>query len=165
MKTYFVKEIPAFVIFRKNIEIRDALIQQASNKVSGILAIAALFERQIIFSYGSYSPEPNSLIEKLIQYGYTREQICYSLAEAWVNNTDTFNLPNLGIGDRFGKRTLASLASIIITIVLILMSISHFYKQFPNLIANLLTFGPLLSLAGLLLAWILYEFFMWLWER
>lgn len=139
-------------------DLRQALITETGGGEAFIQrAIDTITQLVIHTSVGKEEP----LLAELRKLGYSELQITTALAQAWLNETDTFVLPKIALQSKFQKKGGIIALSIAITCFIATIFIFGFRQVFPEFIGALLAFPPLMAPP----ATIIYLIVHWLLKR
>lgn len=144
VNTYNLGDVHEFEVFKHNTITRDAITAE-----KGIEGLADFLQMQILNTYNPHSHLQTStpLLQQLAKH-YTNKQIAYAIATAWVNDTDTFELPKLSFVERHGKVKIAAIGTFFTVVPVMTWATLELRKDYPDLVAGLLVFEPLLALPG-----------------
>lgn len=155
-QTYPCAELGAFQSLAEQKELRQALIAETGGGEAFIQrAIETITQLVIHAAVGKKEP----LLAELRKLGYSELEITTALAQAWLEETETFALPKIAQTQKFQKKGGIIFVALIITCLLATIFIFGFRHIFPDLIGTLLAFPPLIALPAtifyVLVYWIL----------
>ena len=95
-------------------------------------------------------------LDKLIIQKYDKYEIAAALAKAWIKKSDTFELEKNSLFDRIGKSLVVLFISIMSTLLVCIILINHFKKEYPEVVSSLLMLNPILAFTCILFTWVIY---------
>lgn len=165
MKVFNIQDVPEFIDFYHQTDIRDTLLLAASDKKDAINNIANVLEIYVLCPYQIYDNfDQKTLIGQLIKKGYSKKQISYALSISWVNNTTTFSLPEINFIEYWGKPLIVFISIILLIIFSLILFFLIMYREHPSLLSALIAFPPLIALPGFSIAWLVYAIIINLWK-
>lgn len=150
------EKLPNVKQLQSQTELRNILLQETGGGEAFIQrAIETITQLVIHAAVGKEEP----LLAELRRLGYSESDITSALAQAWLEETETFALPKIAQKQKFQKKGGIIFVALIITCLLATIFIFGFRHIFPDLIGTLLAFPPLIALPAtifyVLVYWIL----------
>ena len=144
MKHYSLDDITDLQAFKHNTSIRDAIVAD-----KGIEGLAEFLQKQVLNTFNPHShlQTTTPLLQQLAKH-YSNTQIAYAIATAWVNDTDTFELPKLSFVERHGKVKIAAIGTFFTVVPLMTWLMFELRKDYPQQVGVFLALEPLIALPG-----------------
>ncbi len=160
MNTYPLSELKDYQAFKHNTQLRDSIFAER-----GLDGLADFLVKQHIIQ--TYLDDPNiidkPLLVRLAKH-HPKDTITKAIAQAWLDDADTFSIPKLTFVERWGKARIVALSSFVIVVPIMTWLIFHYRKEHPDIVGVFLGLEPLLALPGALASWLVYEIVMKVWR-
>lgn len=160
MNTYPLTAIPEFQHFQHNTSIRDGIYAER-----GLSGLADFLQAQVLNTYNPHShlQTKTPLLQQLAKH-YTNVQIAQAVAQAWLDNSDTFSLPKLGFLQRYGKVKIAAIGTFLAVVPFMTWGTLELRKDYPETVGALLALEPLLALPGAIVSVTVFWLVMKYWK-
>jgi len=159
LKHYSVQDVLGLKDFFMVTGVRDYIMEHAESREAGVNAVAEYINKQWLVGH---LHDLDSLTNRLIRQGHHPEDLLLSLAEAWVNNSDSFSLPNRNIIERWGKSRIALIISILFAFVISITVL--FYLNWLDQ-TNVAYFFVTAGFFTAALIYVFYEVVMYVWQK
>jgi hypothetical protein len=158
--TYPVSAIPEYQHFQNNHQIRDAIYAER-----GLEGLADFLQKQVLITYDPHShlKATATLLTELAKH-YTNVQISQAIAQAWLEDSDTFSLPKLGFVQRYGKIKIAAIGTFLTVVPFMTWLTLELRKDYPGTIGVMLALEPLLALPSAIASVIVFWLVMKWWK-
>ncbi len=144
VNTYPLDLLTDFQAFKHNTSIRDAIL-----KDKGIEGLAEFLQQQVLNTYNPYSHlQITTPILQTLAKHYSTQQISTAIAQAWVEESDTFELPKLGFVQRWGKIKIVAIGTFLTVVPFMTWLTLELRKDYPETVGVFLALEPLLALPG-----------------
>jgi len=161
MNTYPLTNIPDFQAFKHNTSIRDAIVAD-----KGIEGLAEFLQKQVLNTFNPHSHlQTTTPILQTLAKHYSTQQISTAIAQAWVEESDTFELPKLGFVQRWGKIKIVAIGTFLTVVPLMTWLTLALRKDYPQQVGVFLALEPLIALPGAVVSvavfWAVMKWWKW----
>jgi hypothetical protein len=103
------------------------------------------------------------LLQQLAKH-YSNIQIAQAIAQAWIEDSDTFSLPKLGFVERWGKIKIAAIGTFLTVVPFMTWLTLELRKDYPETVGVFLALEPLLALPGAIVSVAVFWWIMKVWK-
>jgi hypothetical protein len=142
VNTYTLSDVQGFETFCHNTHIRDAIFTER-----GLKGVAEFLQSQLLNTYNPHShlQTKTPLLQQLAKH-YSNVQISQAIAQAWLDDSDTFSLPKLGFVERYGKIKIVAIGTFLTVVPFMTWLTLELRKDYPGTIGVMLALEPLIAL-------------------
>lgn len=149
-------DFPEFIRLAGQRELTQSLLAETGGGEAFAAKAAELVRMTVLLALPVNSASYKRLLDFRRQ-GYDDSQLSYALALAWLEGNDHFSLPRRGCRERFSGTVALLLISVVSSLGLLVGAMLGLRVAYPDEVAELLSFAPLLGLV----AWIIATLLFW----